>query len=278
MWHFVAASVAGTSHTIDSVPCQDAAEGRIVEHGGQNFFLAVCSDGAGSATHAQIGSTKAVAVGLDIVGAFVSENGLDDVNRDVVLSWFSEIRKALQQEAAQLAIELADLHCTLLMAVLGTDKSLFAQVGDGAMVIERGATLEIVFWPQSGEFTNANYFLTTADLASQVEIAILPESPDQLAVFTDGLERLVLNFAAKCPHEPFFRQMFSAMFATQDPSRLKENLCSFLSSERVNDRTDDDKTLVLAVRIGKTADTPGDPSLAVQWIEDSGIQPLPSDS
>jgi len=277
MWHFIAASVAGTSHTIDSVPCQDAADARIVEHKSQSFFLVVCSDGAGSATHAQIGSAKAVAVGIDIVAAFVSENGLEGVNQDVVLSWFFEIHKALQQEATQRSIDLAALHCTLLMAVLGADKSLFAQIGDGAMVIERGSSLEVVFWPQSGEFSNATYFVTSADLTSQVEIAILPESPDQLAVFTDGLERLVLNFAGKCPHEPFFRQMFSALLATEDTGQLNEKLCHFLSSEHVNDRTDDDKTLVLAVRIGEKMQTTGDESLTAQRIEVSGIQPLPGD-
>jgi hypothetical protein len=248
MWHFVAASVAGSSHEADLVPCQDAAQVISVNFHGADFLVVVCSDGAGSATHSQAGSSKAVAVGIDFVVAYIAENGLHSVNRGVVESWYQEVHDALKAEATGLQVELSDLHCTLLMGIVGPDSSVFAQLGDGAIVIEKGMRLETVFWPQSGEFSNTTYFITGADFPVHLEVLVKNESPDQLAVFTDGLERLVLNFVERRPHEPFFRQMFQSLLSSNDPLALKEGLVRFLNSPHVNERTDDDKTLVLATR------------------------------
>jgi hypothetical protein len=69
------------------------------------------------------------------------------------------------------------------------------------------------------------------------------------AGFTDGIQALALNFAAKCVHVPFFESMLAALRECDDETSLLSPLISFLSSERVNQRTDDDKTLVLARRV-----------------------------
>jgi hypothetical protein len=66
-----------------------------------------------------------------------------------------------------------------------------------------------------------------------------------LAMLSDGIELLALCYKDNTAHEPFFTPMFE--FA-EKPGSTKAELEEFLESERVCDRTDDDKTLVLAVR------------------------------
>jgi len=70
----------------------------------------------------------------------------------------------------------------------------------------------------------------------------------RLAVFTDGLQRLAINMAAQTPHEPFFARFFSilAKASLQDEEQLQDALETFLKSQPVEERTDDDRTLVLA--------------------------------
>ena len=67
-------------------------------------------------------------------------------------------------------------------------------------------------------------------------------------MFTDGLQRLALDFAGHTPHHGFFGPLFEQLRAVNDSESLVEPFRCFLDSDRVNQRTDDDKTLVLAVR------------------------------
>ncbi|EJN10128.1 hypothetical protein PMI40_00215 [Herbaspirillum sp. YR522] len=71
------------------------------------------------------------------------------------------------------------------------------------------------------------------------------------AVFSDGIQRIALNMATNTPHEPFFAPFFKTLKSTTDEQedQLQGLLAKFLASPQVNERTDDDKTLALAVRL-----------------------------
>ena len=64
-------------------------------------------------------------------------------------------------------------------------------------------------------------------------------------MLTDGIQLLAVRYADNTAHEPFFEPLFE--FA-ENPNSSNAELEEFLRSERVCERTDDDKTLVLAVR------------------------------
>jgi hypothetical protein len=55
--------------------------------------------------------------------------------------------------------------------------------------------------------------------------------------------------ATNTPHAPFFEPFFAGMarLGVEEEARLHENLIKFLESQAVNARTDDDKTLALAI-------------------------------
>ena len=70
-------------------------------------------------------------------------------------------------------------------------------------------------------------------------------------MFSDGLQRLALDFAKTIPFEPFFQGLFPSVRAmsADDGEKLTQSLTDFLNSPRINERTDDDKTLILATRV-----------------------------
>jgi hypothetical protein len=77
-----------------------------------------------------------------------------------------------------------------------------------------------------------------------------PRAFDDIAVFTDGLERLALQFDTGSAHAPFFDSMFRPLNVAPSGYRpeLETSLVDFLNSEKVTNRTDDDKTIVIASR------------------------------
>jgi hypothetical protein len=66
-----------------------------------------------------------------------------------------------------------------------------------------------------------------------------------IAVCTDGVAHLAIRYSDQTPHPGFFVPLFD--FA-QAPGSSESELEELLNSDRVNERTDDDKTLVIAVR------------------------------
>ena len=237
----MAASVEGTSHQQDGRPCQDAHAFRMLEDGG---VVLVVADGAGSAERAEIGAGTAVAAAVDAVADTLSVATPTDDD-----GWRQLVAGALV--AARMALEAADddvaaLATTLAVAVATADVLACAQVGDATVVVSRDRTLTTVGDPPTGEYLNETTFMTSSRWAAEARVDVADASGvDGVAVLSDGLQLLALDLAKRSPHPPFFEPLYR-FAASVDASN--DELAAFLSSDRVCARTDDDKTLVLAVR------------------------------
>lgn len=143
---------------------------------------------------------------------------------------------------------MRDLACTLLTAIVGEDGAAFSQIGDGAIVYRASELFQTAFWPQTGEYAGTTFFLTGTDLEKRLMFNVLKNRVDEVALLTDGLQPLALHYDSRTVHAPFFQPMFEAMRQTAEVQSLDEPLNQFLTSKPVNDRTDDDKTLILATR------------------------------
>jgi hypothetical protein len=151
-------------------------------------------------------------------------------------------------EACIRNIELREFACTLLAAIVGNQGAVFSQLGDGAIIYRDGERYQTAFWPQNGEFANSTFFLTGQDFERNLMCRSVAGDFDEFAVFTDGLQPLALHYASRSVHGPFFEPMFAALRSEPTPETLESPLRIFLNSESINERTDDDKTLVLATR------------------------------
>jgi hypothetical protein len=243
-WRVLGASVPGTAHRRADRPCQDAHAYRALADGA----LLVTADGAGSAEFAEAGARVAVAAALTALAHNVAlgwPSG-EQVWRAAFAEAYAAAREAVLQAAAEQGAPPRAFASTLLCAALSADLLAVAQLGDGVAVAQ-AATGD---WfaaaaPQRGEYANETRFLVQPDALSYVEVQVYAEAVPALAVMTDGLLRLVLDLPTLTPHAPFFNPLLS--FATS-PDASASALADFLDSPRVNARTDDDKTLVLAVR------------------------------
>ena len=259
-WRYAYASVAGTSHDKSGAPCQDAGSCRVVEASqGGPILLAMASDGAGSARRSEEGARLAVALFLDEFAEACRERGILAIDRPFILAWLTKLRRRIAARAARAGMRAGDYACTALGAVIAADRAVFFQIGDGAIVIsgrQHAGDYDWVFWPQHGEYANTTNFVTQRDAARALEIEVHAGAIDEVALFTDGIERLVLDLSAKTAHAPFFRPLFGWLAGTKPPetSVASPALLNYLASKQVCDRTDDDKTLIMATR--RPAPTP----------------------
>jgi len=223
--------------------------GTIVTQDGE-WLIAACADGAGSSEHSQIGSRIAcdefVLLAENAVRGAAPSPRLQTAN---VTEWCNRIHERLTAEAAQRSLAARDLACTFLGALVGESYAIFVQIGDGAIVFRAQDQYEVAIWPQSGEFANVTNFITDAGHSARLDVRLIEQQIDRIAIFTDGLERLVLRFHDKSVHSPFLEPFHTVLCTAEPVDPLFEGLASFLNSERVNERTDDDKTLILATRV-----------------------------
>jgi hypothetical protein len=255
-WNVVGASVVGSGHIAAGRACEDAHAVLVVDD--QTVCLVV-ADGAGSARYAAEASTLAVqtALRLGIALAEQLDDGADTPTwksalHDLLLETRRELEALARQQAGLGATEelppglLHEYATTLLLAIARPDIIVAAQVGDGAVVIQTGDAFDALTFPDRGEYINESTFLTSSGFAEHAQIAIrAPVKIDGVALLTDGLQLLALNLQTGEPFAPFFRPLLQ--FAARPDADTSE-LRMFLASARVCARTDDDKTLLLAVR------------------------------
>ena len=253
MWAVVSASVIGTSHEAGGTICQDSCHvlrSRIAEN---DVLLIAVSDGAGSASHSHVGSRESVQHLLRVVNRDAPE--LSEIDANKVKGWFQEVLEHLVGVADRESVALGDLACTLLLAAVWPNGAAFAQVGDGAWIVDKGGQLIAATWPDVGEYANVTVFVTTKGAlhmdeegnAAHLQFRRLDGPIDAIAGISDGLQSLVLDFARKCPSEPFFRKIFDHLRAADDETQMIAPLHQLLASDVINSRTDDDKTLVVGV-------------------------------
>ena len=243
-WSVLGERVAGTSHLAGGTPCQDAF--RFSQFGQANDWLLIAvADGAGSASQSEIGASLACAEFVRQADSLIV-NG--EFNRDGVINLFNTVRTRLITEAQHLQVNPRELACTSLLAVVGPDTATFAQIGDGAIVFSDGQEYHTAFWPEVAGYANETDFLTDEKFAAALRIDSKSIAVSEIAMFTDGLQRLALDYATRMPYPPFFKPLFEGLRDAPNQSLLSEPLQAFLNSPRVNGRTCDDKTLVLATR------------------------------
>ncbi|MBI4943371.1 MAG: protein phosphatase 2C domain-containing protein [Actinobacteria bacterium] len=257
-WLVCAASVRGTSHVRDDVPCQDAHGASFVTSAGTEVLVLVASDGAGSAIRGGDGSSMVTKRIVDLVterAGDLSRATAVEILRGAVAS----ARKSLAEAADREALPIRQFACTALCCVLAPDWSAFAQIGDGAIVTPEDGTDEWnwIFWPQRGEYANTTSFLTDEQALSEVQLEFLPYGVQEIALFTDGIQHLVLHYESQTVHGRFFEQIMEPprrAAARGVSSALSRSLATYLSSPRIIDRADDDLTLVLATRSNRAGD------------------------
>lgn len=166
-------------------------------------------------------------------------------------AWFDVTRDLIAAVAMRRSLELRNFAATSVCVFSNGSHSVIAHVGDGCAVLREAISGRWIApsWPQHGEYAATTYFVTDAE-SLQLRITRPETAIEAFAVFSDGIERLALDFAALEPSHKFFDKMAAPIRASAGRGRdanLSRSLKTYLGSPTVNSRTDDDKSLVLAV-------------------------------
>jgi hypothetical protein len=169
-----------------------------------------------------------------------------------VLSWLDLVRDRIWSAASLRAKTARDFAATVIMVISDGSQTLVAQIGDGCAALRKtgGPEWSVPLWPDHGEYASTTYFVTDEP---QVKCRFVREQSNlaAIAVLTDGLERLALDFAAMQPAAGFFEGVERPVAASATQGKdapLSVMLKTYLEGDNVCARTDDDKTLVVATR------------------------------
>ncbi len=263
-WRATGVAVQGTAHQKQGLPCQDFQEFRLLPGGG---LIAALADGAGSASLADLGARCAVEEALACLSACLEAERPETEEGWAGLIWsaFAQAQVAVQRLAWEMDVPERELATTLVCVAAWGGGLAAGQLGDGAIVVQNSAgELELVVPFQRGEYANETYFLTEEHALDQVDVQIRPGAVQGLAMMSDGLTRLALKLPAGEPHAPFFQPLFAFAAAQGSNGQAQEQLAAFLASERVCSRTDDDKSLIVAVSSWPAAEPGGTPAEAAR--------------
>lgn len=249
-WTWAAAACAGTSHLKSNLRLQDAFVcGNVFTDKG-NTFYGVISDGAGSASHGGEGASIVCrTISSQIRRALKVKPDLPDA--DSFYDWLDQARDRIFYAASARGLSPRDFAATMVVIITNGHDTTTAHIGDGAIVIRNmDGNWTTPSWPDHGEFASSTYFVTDEN---RLNLRVTQRSGEitATAIFSDGIERLALDFRAQEPFDGFFEGMIKPLQASINvgkDAKLCKSLKNYLNSEGINARTDDDKSLILAVR------------------------------
>jgi hypothetical protein len=252
VWCWVGACSTGSSHVRAGLGCDDRAACLEFVDAGRSALVAVVSDGAGSARYGSMGSSAVVRQFMGAAFVFLrSGRPLSEIDDEVSREWLDSIRDKIFIMSNRMSASPKDLAATLVGVVASKDEIVICHVGDGACVIRNADNQEwhVLSWPSHGEYASTTYFVTD-DPQPNLRVSHAHGTFSDIAIFSDGLERLSLDFARQVAFKPFFDSMLKPLSGLR-PGRdrnLSMGLRRFLDSPSVTDRTDDDKSLIIATR------------------------------
>jgi hypothetical protein len=249
-WTALSISCIGSGHAASGAPLQDASAAEVVS----DTLLAVVADGCGSALRADEAATLSVRLTMDALKCGAATISDADSWQRFVQEHLTSLRRELQSIAHRSNSRLEDFATTLIFLVAGLDHLACAQIGDGATLYgtPEAEALSILTHPDRGEYANESSFVTSADYLDHLQCRFVSTAANRIMAFSDGVQALALDMQRGTPepHSPFCQPLFAFAGEVSDPSEGRQALSEFLLSPRVLQRTDDDKTLVIAVRSG----------------------------
>lgn len=249
-WLWAGASCIGTSHQKTNEPKQDSFKSCVVDGPDQFYFGIVC-DGAGSAKYGGVGSWSTCKIISRLCTQHL-ENSQELPNNDLIWNWIDEVRDRLRLLANKRNVHIREFSTTMVCVVTNGSQTITAHIGDGAIVAfspKNNLWIDLS-WPEHGEYVSTTRFVTE-DPMPALRFNYSEDPITDLALFSDGIERLALDFKDNKPFAPFFDSMLPPLRNSVEYGRskfLSDSLTSYLSSSQINSRTDDDKTLILATR------------------------------
>lgn len=254
-WRVAAASVVGLAHLNQNTVCQDRFLTRAVEAANSGeILIAAVADGAGSTSDGQRGAETACKFFVNQAAEFLKTAAVESFTEDFGKFWIAFFQQQIAAKARLEKKEMREFATTFIGAIVGQKCAAFYQVGDGGAVFSangKQASYQFAIPPIETEYVNQTEFLTDDAAAESLRFARLETAVEDLILFSDGVFSVAVDYQNNKPHEPFLMPMIAPLRnGANGGKELNEKLEKFLASPRINEKTDDDKTIILASRAG----------------------------
>jgi hypothetical protein len=240
----IGAAVRGRGHEKSGLPCQDAWSWR---RRGLDSGVVAVADGLGSASHSELGAQLATSVACDAAAQFLDGPATEARLKAAVWGGAAAARRALERRALEENLALSTLACTLIVVAVQGDCVAAAHIGDGGVVADGADGIALLSAPDASEYANEVAPLTGEKWSDALRLSGALAHVRSLAVFTDGCQRAALRKLPNgfAPHEPFFRPIFEYALGSAATPEATDEIRALLSSRKIGNNSEDDKTLVL---------------------------------
>lgn len=249
-WTVTRASTIGSSHLSHGGEKQDSIAVVEDKHGNVAFCL---SDGAGSSKRSKLSSSftsQFIAERLSELPAMIEQRGTGSWINDYIIQCVIDLRAFLFKEFS--TYDLADYHCTLVSGVLFEKTCLVAHIGDGAVLSGTSVTEnnecvlnEKLYFsePENGEYINETYFITEPHWLKHLRIKAFSNVSWLIAGTDGGMDLLSLGNRLQ---DQLVMDLLSkvANFPSSDRDQSLERI---MSSDKADEKTNDDKTLLIVI-------------------------------
>jgi serine/threonine protein phosphatase PrpC len=249
-WRTLAASLRGSGHERQGLPCQDAYAWDVWDVASVPVLVAAVADGAGTALRGELGAAEAVRAAVAAMRRDLGGGPPTSLAawHDLLTAAVEEARQAVDAAAATASLQPRDLATTLILTACTPEGVFAVQVGDGAAVAGAAdGAWHAVTRPVAGEYANETIFLCSPHAVETAQRGAWEGPVAAVAAFSDGLQRLALKLPEGAPHAPFFAPLCRFLERLPAAADGRPALEAFLTSPRLRERSDDDCTLVLAL-------------------------------
>ncbi len=255
IWRVAHASATGAAHIAQNTICQDRFSCRTLKKTDEEVLIAAVADGAGSTSEGHRGAELACELFVAEAASFLDAQNasVKSLNADFGRHWISYFQQKIAVVAQTDEKPVRDYASTFLGAIVGRSGAAFFQIGDGGIVVSASGepgSYRFAVAPDESEYVNMTDFLTDEAAASRLKFEFFDEKIEDLILFSDGVFPVAVNYQNNQPHEPFLMPMIAPL-KNGGANGLNEKLETFLASPKMNEKTDDDKTLILATRRGE---------------------------
>jgi hypothetical protein len=242
-WTVVCASAVGRAHVAQGKGNEDAFATAQLPDGRVVLALA---DGAGSAPRGGEGARLAVATAAAALASTAGDGYGQERTLEVVLA---DVRRKVAATARQRRTRPRVFASTLLLAVLGPGELVVLQLGDGGVVGLGDNGWKRLVEPQRGRHAGETVFVTSRRAGALARVETHSASAFRaVALFSDGLEPVATDLRSGAPFAPFFDPLAAFARAERPRAGQEAALEAFLAGDRVQSRSADDLSLILAVR------------------------------
>ena len=236
----VTATVQGPMHCSKNLPCQDYC---LYSNSGKNF-VAVVSDGAGSAKYGKIGARIVCSTLVDLLKNCKFENIQNTVKHAIEVARGKIMRHRLNNNHD--ISGMMKFAATVVGIVYFQNKGIFFHIGDGAaLALNDDYENFVISPPENGSFSCETFFYTQENWMQNLRFTNF-EKANTIFLMSDGLTNFSFSSDYRNIEKNFILPIHNFLIAESSKTKAQRALANTLNNAQARKLNSDDKTLLWA--------------------------------